>query len=356
MAEKSFSLHGTKRSGVLRTYRVGDVFANSDAEPESLSPDRPEKKQEAEKQEPKIRIEVTKTAVILEKGIEPVLNPRTIQIRTPHRIPAEELRPYLQNNKTVVCLTRHKQPIMATLAAIRDDHLVATILNKDALKLIRWKGEPIAVIFKVDEQHTYLLHTQVREIFSTVVALSYAPRQYPRFRMELAKPARIRPVPDWAQSLSEDGAQFTRETAWCIIGKKKAVARLSDLPCGPQENVPALTQGSETAEQEQQSQVYDISQGGVRLTLEGRRAQDYHNKVVTVTISLPQMPQVQELQELQELQVAKDVRELSVLSVIRNVRQVGTSTHIHCHFVEALPDELAPLFQALQLAETEEVS
>ncbi len=364
MAEEFFSLHGTQRSGVLRNYRVGDIFSNSDTEPES-PPEPPEEKQEAKAQEPKGRIEVTKTAVILEKGIDPVLNPRTIQIRTPHRIPAEELRPYLRNNKAVVCLTRHKRPIMATLAAIRDDHLVATILNKDAIKLIRWKGEPVAVIFKVDDQHTYLLQTQVREVFSTVVALSYAPRQYPRFRMELDIPARIRPVPDWALALSENGAQFTRETAWCIIGQKKAVAGLTDLPCGPQENVPALAPGStivetreaaqtaETAEQEQQSQVYDISQGGVRLTLEGQRAQDYHtHRVVTVTISFPQVPQVQ---MLQELQVAKDSRQLSVLSVIRNVRQVETSTHIHCHFVEALPDELAPLFQSLQPAEAEEV-
>ena len=148
MAEEFFSLHGKQPSGLLHNYRVGDIFANSDAEPES-PPEPPEEKQEAKAQEPKGRIEITKTAVILEKGIEPLVNPPTIQIRTPHRIPAEELRPYLRNNKTVVCLTRHKRPILATLSAIRDDHLVATIVNKDALKLIRWKGEPVAVIFKV---------------------------------------------------------------------------------------------------------------------------------------------------------------------------------------------------------------
>ena len=361
-------MHGTKRSGVLRTYRVGDVFSSSDAEPESPSPERPGKKHEAEKQEPESRIEVTQTTVTLENGLQPFLNPQIIQINTPHRIPAEELRPYLQNNKKVVCFNRHKRPIMATLSAIRDDHLVATIYNKDALKLIRWKGEPVAVLFKVDEQHTYLLQTQVQEIFSTIVALAYKdPRFYPRFRMELDKPARIRSVrSDWAQALSEDGAEFKRETTWCIRGKKKTVTGLNDLPCGHQENVPVSAQDStivetvetgETGEEERQGQVYDISQGGVRLVIEGQRTQDYHtHKVITVTISLPQVRQMQEMQEMQE---AQDSRELSVLSVIRNVRnvrEVETSTHIHCRFVEALPDELAPLFRALQPAETEEAA
>ncbi|MCZ6874973.1 MAG: PilZ domain-containing protein [bacterium] len=355
MAEKSFSLHGTKQSGVLRTYRVGDIFSSSDAEPES-PPEPPEEKQTAKAQEPKSRIEVIQTTVTLENGLQPFLNPQTIQINAPHRIPAEELRPYLQSNKKVVCLNRHKRPIMATLSAIRDDHLVATIYNKDALKLIRWKGEPVAVIFKVDEQHTYLLQTHVQDIFSTEVLLAYKdPRFYPRFRMELDRPARIRSVrSDWAQALSEDGSEFMRETTWGTIGKKKAVTGLTDRPCGQSENVPVSAQGStivetgETVEQERQGQVYDISQGGVRLVVEGQRAQDCHtHKVVTVTISLPQV---------QEMQGAQDSRELSVLSVIRNVRQVETSTHIHCRFVEALPDELVPLFRALQLAETEKAA
>ena len=114
-----------------------------------------------------------------EQRLEPVLNPQTIQIRTPHRIPAEELRPYLRNNKTVVCLTRHKRPIMATLSAIRDDHLVATILNRDALKLIRWKGEPIAVILSgvrlaIEGQHAQDYHTH--KVVTITISLPHVPQ------------------------------------------------------------------------------------------------------------------------------------------------------------------------------------
>ena len=67
--------------------------------------------------------------------------------------------------------------------------------------MIRWKGEPVAVLFKIDEQRTYLLQTQVREIFSSVDVLAYQDQGfYPRFRMELDKPARIHPVrADWAK-------------------------------------------------------------------------------------------------------------------------------------------------------------
>ena len=84
---------------------------------------------------------------------------------------------------------------MAALSEVRDHHLVASIPNKAALKLIRRKGEPVAVLFKVDEQPTYLLQTRVRDIFSTVVALAYQDQGfYPRFRMELDKSVRIHPV------------------------------------------------------------------------------------------------------------------------------------------------------------------
>ncbi len=114
---------------------------------------------------------------------------------------------------------------MAALSEVRDHHLVASIPNKAALKLIRRKGEPVAVLFKVDEQPTYLLQTRVRDIFSTVVALAYQDQGfYPRFRMELDKPARIHPVRvDWAQALSENGAEFMCETTWYVMGQKEEV-------------------------------------------------------------------------------------------------------------------------------------
>ena len=99
MAEAFFSLPGKQRSGVLRLYRVGDVFANSDGQPKSPSPERSKKNDAEKKQEPVGRIEVTKATVTLESGLQPFLHPLIIQINTPLRIPAKELRSYPQNKK-----------------------------------------------------------------------------------------------------------------------------------------------------------------------------------------------------------------------------------------------------------------
>ena len=130
---------------------------------------------------------------------------------------------------------------------------------------------------------------------------------------------------------------------------RKVVTGHTNPPCGLQENVPARAQDPtlvKTDEQEKQGQVYDFSQVRVRLVIEGQHAQDYDtDKVITVTINLPQ---VQERPEVQ------DSRELRVLTVIRIVREVETSTLLHCRFVEALPNELVPLYQSLRLAETAE--
>ena len=124
---------------------------------------------------------------------------------------------------------------------------------------------------------------------------------------------------------------------------RKAVTRHTNPPCGPQENARARDSTLvETDEQEKQGQVYDFSQIGVPIVIEGQHAQDYGtDKVITVTIS---PPQVQERPEVQ------DSRERRVLTVIRIVREVETSTFLHCRFVEALPNELVPLYQSRRLA------
>ena len=247
---------GDKRTGVIRNYRVGDVFSDYNSVMARLKAKR--KRDQEEKSEEQSKDIVSRETITLEKGLSPFLSPQTRQINAPHRTPAEVLRPYLQHNKVVVFFHATKRPVTARLSGVQAGHLTAEIDNKDAVKLVRWKGEPVAVLFQTEDQRRYLLQTHVKEIFTTVITLSYI------------EPLHSFNLPDgWSEATSLSfpptpvvensnykGATFERETTQGKVANHKLLKGVVDLL----DTKPSQNEGQHCC------QIHNISLGGMSLT------------------------------------------------------------------------------------------
>ena len=328
---------GKQRTGMIRNYRVGDIFSddNSELTRANAKPEQ-EQAQKSEQQEKEI---ITRDSITLDKGLKPFLNPQTRQVNAPHRIPAEVLRPYLQHNKNVVFLHSTKRPVTAKLSSIQSDHLTAEIDNKVAVKLLRWKGEPVAVLFQTDDQQRYLLQTQVEEIFTTEVTLSYIDPLYTlHFPDGWNEETSLSVLPpDAIKSLDIEGATFERKMTWSKISNQKQLKKVADLVELQSAQIFSSRPGA----------IHDISLGGMSLTIDADAALDDQlvrqiPAIVRIQTSLPFMRT--ESSETTDYEAMC----LSVLAVTLNILRGDTDAQVHCGFIQPIPDVYATLFQSLQ--------
>jgi hypothetical protein len=121
------------------------------------------------------RVEVVREVLPLDTDLPRLLEPQSVQINAPQRIPSEGLRPFLAGDKPVLCLNPQKRVLAAKLAAVHEGHLVVDVLNVEAVKMLRWQREAVAVVFPVSPTQTFVLQTTVQGIYATAVHGRSAP-------------------------------------------------------------------------------------------------------------------------------------------------------------------------------------
>ncbi len=71
--------------------------------------------------------QVTHETLALDTDIYVLLRPKTVPINDPRWIPSEDLRPFLKQEKDLVCIGDDRQVIMASCAEAKLGHLVAQV-------------------------------------------------------------------------------------------------------------------------------------------------------------------------------------------------------------------------------------
>jgi hypothetical protein len=137
--------------------------------------------------------QVTHETLAFNTDIYLLLRPETVPSNDLSRIPSEDLGPFLNQEKDLLCIGDDKQVILASLSEPRLLHLVAQVKgSKGAESFLLWQEAVIVVLFPRGPQLHYVLEVQVEKISSTEVCLQHLdPRGQERSMLELADPVEL---------------------------------------------------------------------------------------------------------------------------------------------------------------------
>ena len=137
--------------------------------------------------------QVRHETLALDTDIYLLLRPKTVPINSPSRMLFEALRPFLNQEKELLCIGDDKHVIPASLSEARLGHLVAQVKDPRGIaSFLRWQDGVIVVLFPVGPQLHYVLEVKVQEVSLGEVCLQYLdPRAEERFMIELADPVQL---------------------------------------------------------------------------------------------------------------------------------------------------------------------
>ena len=277
------------------------------------------------------------------KELSRLLAPPDIQIDKPQRIPADLLRPFQTGLKELWLLpTQSKKLVLATLGVLQETYLCADTLQ--AVSLSAYKDRVLLVIFPVMPTQKYVLQTWITEVYLDRLQLRYQdPRYDRRWTFQVATSVLLRPVPaDLVSLLEHDQIRLERET---IDGAEALGSMAGEAITDHIIRVPTTTADALVDECEDASpltcSLYDISLGGVCLTVQGTPPAVMTQQFVTLQIILPGIAPT-------SAEDQTDPLHLSLLGVVRHVRAVRRSSTLHIRFLQRLPAALDTVFAALE--------
>ena len=299
--------------------------------------------------------QVTHETLALDTDIYLLLRPKTVPINSPSRIPSEALRPFLNQEKELLCIGDDKHVIPASLSEARMGHLVAQVKDsKGAESFLLWHGGIIVVLFPVSPQLHYVLEVQVEEVSSTEVCLQYLdPRAQERFIIELADPVQLSIVsPATILQMLSGQVDIIREITTTSPQDASSqaggegIVRLNDR-LHWQEDMDVDVESSDiqasvNTTASLRTQARDISVGGMRLAYAGNAPDDFCEGALTqVSITLP----VQGNRPVSP----DNALGLRLLAIIRGVHSSQSTTQLHLRFVQRLPDSFEEYFAQFRL-------
>ena len=136
--------------------------------------------------------EVVQNVIQLGTELQYLLEPKTVQLNTPHHIPALELQVFLKQKSQLLCLTQDKLVVPVTLSAIEEHVMVAGVDSEHSQTLRHRQTEVARVLFLGAQNQNYLVYTKIATVSATEVHFTYQdPRTELRVEVDLNKPAVI---------------------------------------------------------------------------------------------------------------------------------------------------------------------
>ncbi len=275
----------------------------------------------------------------ISEDIRLFLSPSNIQINSPYRIEEALLRPFSAKSKPILLLNPHNGKVMsATLHALESTYLVA---DTEHSSFIRKPGETLLVVFPVLPQRHYVLQTTVEEVYFSRLKLQYQdPRYDRRWPMPLALPVTMHIAPmEVMIALAHRQGHLVREMT--LTPSQPDGTRQGDLadrlyePGAPESS---LAMRGFDASPPLTGSLKDLSLGGACVTLADLpQPNDLLQRVLLLRMTLPRIPLGTTSLQLM----------LHPLGIVRNVRTTVSPATLHIRFLQRLPKEVEPLFEAL---------
>jgi len=262
-----------------------------------------------------------------------LLEPKTIQINSPNRIPSSLLRPFVDQEKKILCILPDQQVLPAVLTAVRENHLLVSVENRAALKLLRQQGTLVVVLFPIHPQQRYVLQTELQKIYPAQLCLQYKdPRYDVRYSVTRADPVTVQGLSAAAVTeLCAGSLEMRRQTTWVSEGRSAwKIVRLEDglRWKGNEEWCEATDYVDDT--RTVTASLKDLSLGGMGLRLESEFLQEqWEKRIVLISVRLPRA--VDEA-------VAEENYEIEVLATVRGVQYLAPHTFVYLRFVHRLPE------------------
>jgi hypothetical protein len=282
-------------------------------------------------------------SIDIHADIYSLITPTHIQIASPRQIEPELLRPFDTGGKEITLLfLASKKAVPATVNTIHPAYFLADTTHST---LSHRPGEHLLVLFPTSPGKRYVLQAVIDEIYTGRFKLRYQdPRYDVRRQLRLATPVLLRLVPPAiVAAIAQERIRIVRDihilaqdtlsleqgsiadrlyhmdTA-IVSPHMHLLEQVAALPCG----------------------MYDISLGGVRLTLPGTpRPEEMLHRVIHLHIALPYLAANTSQGQYMPF-------ELEPFGVIRNVKTTAPPRMLHIRFLKRLPPECDLLFAYLE--------
>ena len=267
------------------------------------------------------------------------LSPSNIQINSPDHIEDALLQPFRTKHKPILLLSPHNSKVMsATLHTVERTYLMAELEHST---FMRKPGEMLLVVFPVLPQRHYVLQTTVEAVYFGQLKLQYQdPRYDRRWSMPLAIPVTVQGAPmEIMIALAHRQGHLVREMT--LAPSQPNGTRQGDLADRLYESdalESCLAMGGGDASPPLTGSLKDLSLGGACVTLADLPQPDeLLQRVILLRMTLPRIPL-----DTTSLQLM-----LQPLGIVRNVRTTVSPATLHIRFLQRLPKEMEPLFEAL---------
>ena len=267
------------------------------------------------------------------------LSPSNIQIHAPYRIEEALLQPFRTKHKPILLLSPHNGKVMsATLHAVERTYLVAEMAHST---FMRKPGEMLLVVFPVLPQRHYVIQTTVEEVYFSRLKLQYQdPRYDRRWPMPLTTPVTVHVASmEVMIALAHRQGHLVREmTLAPSTTNGTRQGSLADRLYEPDAPESSLAMGGFDASPPLTGGLKDLSLGGACVTLtDFTQSDESLHRVILLRMTLPRLPLGTTSLQLM----------LQPLGIVRNVRTTVSPTTLHIRFLQRLPKEMEPLFEAL---------
>ncbi len=265
------------------------------------------------------------------------------QIASPYRLAADVLRSFLTHRAKLLLSPTWGKPVSALLTSFDEQSLIAAYDRAE--RFTNHRQRILLVIFPVSPDCSYVLQTQVANVYSDRVRLRYQdPRLEPRMHFPTPEPVRLCIAPPSVASLFRaQRYQLTRElgsrpgaspgvNAASLVDVLSPTGKTGSTASGDVfGNAPWWT-----------GTLGDISRGGACLLVpDAPLPVPGSELVVRCQIPLPPIVLGEEAQETVHFT-------LTLLGVVRGTQPVAGTVAFHLRFVEPLPADFTALFARLQ--------
>jgi hypothetical protein len=288
---------------------------------------------------------VQQVAIPLDEVRRLLLTPTQVQIDSPQRIADALLQPFQEGRLSVLLLPREQGLLAATLHAVYETSLIATVTR--AARLLRHQGKVVRVVFPASPQQHYVMQTVVEDVSLDQVTLRYQHgRVEERQPVRLAAPPRLHLVPPaLVRALEDQQVRVVRALTWPAAQQQArgqpAASVLVDYFQPRPFSVDSAPLPLPEAAPLLGCDLNDLSCGGAGLTLAGAPPPAVGlQALILLHLSLPLGPA-----DLGTGQPSPHL--LSPLGIIRAVRVAPSRSTLHVHFLQRLPQEYGSLFTHL---------
>jgi hypothetical protein len=271
-----------------------------------------------------------------------VLSPTTVQVNSPHHIPAALRAPFEAREKALILVDPlSKKTLPVTLRAWDETALLADIAYSPGL---RRPGDRLLVIFPILPQQRYVIQTQVEEVYLDRLKLHYQdPRYDVRHTIPLLDPVMVDIVPkELSTAWEQRQVVLTRHCSlppetWISMAQEGSVSDLFSDSTLATSTLPGSGDASATR---LVCRLHDLSPGGVGLICDSvQQPTALQHRLLWAHIRLP-------------MRFAAHTWYLTLVpcGVVRAVRRTPRGWMLHVRFLKRLPDAMSTVCEHLTQA------